>query len=91
MTKSSPAKLKFQEEYNSRPEEVKKRVLNNAARQAAIKSGKVRVGDKKEVDHITPLENGGGNSPSNLRVTSEKINAGWRKGQSGYDPGKQKK
>lgn len=91
MTKSSPAKLAFQKEYNARPEEVAKRVKNNQARALAIKAGRVKVGDKLDVDHKTPLEDGGGNSPKNLRVVSEKTNRGWRSGQSGYEPGRQKK
>lgn len=91
MTKSSPAKLAFQKEYNSRPEEVAKRVKNNQARAEAIKAGKVKVGDKLDVDHRVPLEDGGGNSPKNLRVVTEKVNRGWRKGSASYDPGKQVK
>ena len=91
MPKSSPAKLAFQKAYNARPEEVAKRVKNNAARREAIKAGKAKVGDGKDVDHITPLEDGGGNSPDNLRVVSESTNRGWRKGSGSYDPGKQKK
>ena len=91
MTKSSKAKLEYQREYNSRPEEVAKRVKNNAARRAAIKAGTAKVGDGKDVDHIKPLEDGGSNDPSNLRVVSEKTNRGWRKGSGSYEPSKQKK
>lgn len=90
-TKSTPAKLAYQKEYNARPEEVAKRVKNNAARASMIKAGKVKVGDGKDVDHKKPLENGGGNTPGNLRVTSEKENRGWRAGSGSYNPGKQKK
>ena len=91
MPESSKKKLAYQKAYNARPEEVDKRVKNNQARAEAIKAGKVKVGDGKDVDHIKPLENGGGNAPGNTRVTTEKTNRGWRKGQSGYNPGKQKK
>ena len=91
MPKSSPEKLAFQKAYNARPEETAKRVKNNAARAELIKEGRVKVGDGKDVDHKTPLENGGGNTPGNLRVTTEKTNRGWRKGSASYDPGKQKK
>lgn len=90
MPQSSPAKLAYQREYNARPENVRKRELNNAARAKAIREGKVRVGDGKDVDHIKPLENGGGNK-NNTRVVSQKTNRGWRKGSASYDPGKQKK
>lgn len=91
MTKSSAEKLAYQKAYNARPEEVAKRVKNNQARAALIKEGRVKVGDGKDVDHKTPLEDGGGNQSKNLRVTSQKTNRGWRAGQSGYEPGLQKK
>lgn len=91
MPKSSKQKLAYQAAYNARPEEVAKRVKNNQARQELIKQGRVKVGDGKDVDHKTPLESGGGNSAQNLRVTTQEKNRGWRKGQAGYDPSKQKK
>lgn len=91
MPKSSPAKLAYQKEYNAKPENVNKREKNNLARAHAIKEGRVKVGDGKDVDHIKPLDKGGSNAKSNLRVVSEKTNRGWRKGQSGYDPSKQEK
>ena len=86
MPKSSKQKLAFQKAYNARPEEIRKRVLNNAARAEAMKKGLVHVGDNKDVAHIKALENGGGNTPGNTKVQSEKANRGWRKGKSGYNP-----
>lgn len=88
MPKSTPQKLKYQREYNARPEEVKKRVLNNAARQAAIKAGTAHVGDGKDVAHKKSLENGGGNTPGNTVVQSRAANRGWRKGSGSYNPDK---
>ena len=82
--KSSPAKLKFMAEYQKSPEEIKKREARNRARYAALKAGKVHVGDKKEVDHKVRLAKGGSTDLSNTRVVSEKKNAGWRKGKTGY-------
>lgn len=79
MPKSSPAKLAFQKAYNAKPENVNKREANNRARQAAIRSGKAKVGDDTQVDHVKMLDEGGTNAPSNLRVISRKENAGWRK------------
>ncbi len=79
MPKSSKAKLEYQREYNARPENVNKREKNNAARQAAIREGKARVGDGTNVDHKVMLDKGGTNAKSNLRVVSEKENKGWRK------------
>lgn len=57
------------------PEGVKKRVLRDQARTAAIKSGKLTgKSDPREVDHKTSLAKGGGNSPSNIGVLSAKKN-----------------
>jgi hypothetical protein len=84
MPKSSKQKLAYQAEYNARPENVKKRVLNNAARQAAIKRGDAKVGDGKDVAHKVALDNGGRNTKGNTVVQDQKTNRGWRKGQSGY-------
>mgnify|MGYP006933444092 CR=1 FL=1 len=88
MPKSSPRKLAYQKAYNARPEEVAKRVKNNAARREAIKQGKAHVGDGKDVAHKKSLENGGGNSATNLEVQSRKENRGWRKGSGSYNPDK---
>lgn len=84
MTKSSPSKLAFQKAYNAEPANVKKRETNNQARQQAIREGKVKVGDGKDIAHKVALDNGGGNAPGNTFVQSETGNRGWRKGESGY-------
>lgn len=84
MPKSTKQELEYQKAYNAKPENVKKRVANNAARREAIKAGKASVGDGKEVAHKRALNNGGSNSPSNLEVQDGRKNAGWRKGQKGY-------
>ncbi len=91
MPKSSPAKLKYQKAYNAKPENVKKREQNNLARAHLIKAGKVHVGDGKDVAHVKALQDGGTDAPSNLVVTSQKANRGWRKGHSDYNVGLQKK
>lgn len=79
MTKSSKTKLEYQREYNARPENVAKRVKNNAARREAIREGTAKVGDGKDVDHKKPLDKGGTNAKSNLRVVDREENRGWRK------------
>lgn len=84
MPKSTPQKLKYQKAYNARPEEVAKRVQNNAARREAIREGVARVGDGKDIAHKRALENGGTNAKSNLEVQSRSENRGWRKGRKGY-------
>jgi DUF917 family protein len=86
MTKSTKKELQTKAAYNARPEVMAKRVLNNKARRQAIREGKAHVGDGKDIDHIKPLENGGSNAESNLRVTTQKKNRGWRRGKSGYNP-----
>ena len=56
-------------------EGVRKRVLRDQARTAAIKSGALTgKSDKREVDHKTPLSKGGGNGKGNTRVTSRTAN-----------------
>lgn len=87
MPKSSPAKLAFQKKYNARPENVNRREDNNLARAHAIKAGKVKVGDGKDVAHIVPLDKGGKTTPGNLKIEDRKTNRDWRKGRKGYDVG----
>lgn len=88
MTKSTKRKLEYQKAYNARPEEVAKRVKNNAARREMMKEGKVHVGDGKDVAHKKSLENGGGNTKGNLAVQPRASNRGWRKGSGSYNPDK---
>lgn len=38
--------------YESRPEQVKRRMSRNSARRKAIKAGKVHKHDGKELDHV---------------------------------------
>lgn len=90
MPKSTPGKLAYQKNYNDRPEIVKRRELNNAARQAAIKAGDAKVGDGKDIGHKTALDSGGGNAKGNTFVQDRASNRGWRKGESGYKVGKAK-
>jgi hypothetical protein len=86
MPKSTPQKLKYQKEYNARPEEVKKRVMNNAARREAMADGRVKKGDGKDVAHKKALDNGGTNGKGNTMVQDRATNRGWRKGKSSYNP-----
>ena len=88
MTKSTKRKLEYQKEFNARPEEVAKRVKNNAARREAIREGKVRVGDGKDAAHKKSLDNGGSNHKSNLEVQDRSKNRGWRRGSGSYNPDK---
>ncbi|TDN70480.1 HNH endonuclease [Paraburkholderia sp. BL10I2N1] len=89
--KDTPSKKRYDTAYEARPEQVKHREERNRARAEMAKKGAVKKGDGRDVDHKRPLENGGSSAPGNTRVVSETTNRGWRKGQSGYDPSKQKK
>ncbi len=60
------------ERKNEPPKRKEDRKKRGRARYAAIKAGKVRVGDGKVVDHKKPLKKGGSNKKSNLQVTSAK-------------------
>lgn len=65
--------------YDARPENVKKRTMNNQARATLMKEGRVKKGDGKDVDHKKGLRDGGTNKRSNLRVQTEHKNRGWRR------------
>ena len=54
--------------------EKKNRAMRNGARRAAMKAGKVKKGDGKDVHHKTALSKGGSNKPSNLTVMSASAN-----------------
>lgn len=34
----------------------------------------LKIGDPREVDHVSPLSKGGGNMAANLKITSRKAN-----------------
>lgn len=69
--------------YTSKPEVVKKRTMQNAARKEAEKQGMVRKGDGKDVDHRTPISKGGTNAKSNLRVVSASSNRSFSRNSDG--------
>ena len=77
----TPGQIKRQDRgYNAKPENIAKRVKNNQARAELMKTGAVRKGDGKDVDHIKPLRSGGSNAKSNLRAIPKSRNRGWRDG-----------
>jgi len=67
----------YKHEYNrdqaSRGAKQDRAARNNARRQA-IREGRVKVGDGKEIDHKKPLSRGGSNARSNQRVVSRHTN-----------------
>jgi ribosomal protein S17 len=66
--------LRRKKAYNATEAEKSKRVARNRARRAAIKSGKAKVGDGTEVDHIRPLSKGGSTAASNTRLIKKATN-----------------
>lgn len=61
------------DEYQGKPEQKKRRAQRNAARRKAMKSGKVKKGDGKEVDHLGSNRKGKLDN-SKVRVVSKKKN-----------------
>lgn len=59
--------------YENRPEQVKRRMARNAARRKAIREGRVRKGDGKELDHVG-FHRTGSLDRVRTRVTSRRAN-----------------
>ena len=65
----------YKREYalsGAKPNEKKNRASRNKVRRAMLKTGVVRKGDGKDIDHID--KNPRNNSRSNLRVVSKRVN-----------------
>ncbi len=60
--------------YQGKPEQIKKRAMRNAARAEMEKKGVVSKGDGKDVDHVKPIAKGGGNGNGNLRAVPKSQN-----------------
>lgn len=61
-------------EYHASEKVKKDRAARNKARREAIREGRVKRGDGKELDHKVPLSRGGSRSTSNTRVVSRTTN-----------------
>lgn len=59
--------------YESRPEQVKRRMSRNSARRKAIRDGRVHKGDGKELDHVG-FHRTGSLARVRTRVTSRSAN-----------------
>jgi hypothetical protein len=64
--------------YQAQPEQVKNRVARNAARRAALKAGKVKKGDSKDVAHVKAFDKGGSNGDG-VRVESAAKNRSFKR------------
>jgi 5-methylcytosine-specific restriction endonuclease McrA len=66
---------KRERQLQSTPVELAKNAARKKARRIATKSGLVKKGDGKHVDHKKPLSKGGSNKRSNLRAKDGKKNS----------------
>lgn len=73
-----------QRKYNSKPSSKKDRASRNAARADAMKSGKVRKGDGKDVDHKNS------NPRDNRKGNTQVISASKNRAMNQYDKRKKK-
>lgn len=69
--------------YQGKPEQIKKRAMRNAARSEMEKKGVVSKGDGKDVGHAKALSKGGTNHASNLRVESVNENRSFARNRDG--------
>ena len=69
----------YYEKYHASDKAKKDRAARNKARREAMKDGKVKKGDGKELDHKVPLSKGGSRSTSNTRVVSRKKNRSYKR------------
>jgi hypothetical protein len=61
------------DEYHAKPEQKKRRAQRNAARRKAMKEGKVKKGDDKEVHHVGAKRKGPLNN-KRTRVIGKRAN-----------------
>ena len=60
--------------YQGKPEQIKKRAERVKARRMMEKTGAAHKGDGKDVDHIKPMRSGGTSAKNNLRMRSKSAN-----------------
>jgi hypothetical protein len=72
--KNANERTKRERAYDGSPARKKARAARNKARRQAMRDGKVRKGDGKDVDHKKPLSKGGSTHKSNTRVRDAKSN-----------------
>jgi hypothetical protein len=81
---NATARSKQQREYNSKPEQKKRRAERNSSRRDMEKKGRVRKGDGKDVDH---KNHNTGSKGKNLRVMSKSANRAKNLGRGGRPKG----
>lgn len=79
-SKSASADSIRQRKYNSKPSSKKDRASRNAARSDAMKAGKVRKGDGKDIDHRDS------NPRNNKKGNTQVLSASKNRAMNQYDP-----
>lgn len=77
MASSASYVRNYSQEYKNNGASKKQklqRAARNKARAEAVKAGKVKKGDGKDIDHKKPLNKGGSTAKSNTRVQSASKN-----------------
>lgn len=74
-----------QRKYNSKPSSKKDRASRNAARAEAVKAGKARKGDGKDVDHKNS------NPRDNKKGNTQVISASKNRAMNQHDPRQKKR
>lgn len=72
------------DEYQGKPEQIRRRAQRNAARAAAAKKGLVHKGDGKEIDHLGMNRRGKLNNKK-VKVVSKKANRSRQPKRDGRD------
>ena len=81
-TKATGRDYTYDKAYAAREEQKKRRAQRNKARRKAIKAGRVRKGDGKDVDHGKPTRRGKLGSKTTVKTASRnRANNGHRKGE----------
>lgn len=70
------------DEYQGKPEQIKKRAIRNSARAGAVKAGTAKKGDGKDVAHVKALDKGGLNT-NGVRVESKSKNRSFLRDSKG--------
>lgn len=65
----------YDKAYNARPEEKAKRAASNKARREAMKDGRVKKGDGKDVHHVKPMSEGGAKDGKTRVISAHKNRA----------------
>lgn len=66
-------------DYQSRPDVMKKRAMNNKARRMMKEEKGAAAIKGKDVHHVQPQRNGGSTTMGNLAVRSVAKNRGWKR------------